>query len=42
MYGNNSIPVSVEFQHRQTSLCLMKYWLGDHLNQILFNKEKYN
>ncbi len=41
MYGSHSIPVSVKFQHSHTSFCLMKYWLGVHLNQILFNEEKY-
>ncbi len=30
---------SVWIQHMHASFCFMKYCLGDHLNQILFNEE---
>lgn len=41
MYGSHSIPVSVEFQHKHASFYLTRHWKSDHLNQILFNQEKY-
>ena len=41
VYGSHSIPVTVEFQYRQTWFYLMRYWLSEDLNQILFNEEKY-
>ena len=41
MHDSHSTPVSVEFQHKHTSFYLMKCWLGDHLNHILFNGEKF-
>ncbi len=34
--------MSVVFKHMHTSFCLIKYWLGDHLSQILFNEKKLN
>lgn len=34
MYDSHFILVSVEFQNKQTSFYLIRYWLGDHLKLI--------
>lgn len=31
----------MESQHKHSLFFLMSFWLGDHMNRILFNKEKY-